>query len=525
MSTEIKYSKVVEKWDVFEVCVQGKKDGNPFVDYVIEAEFTGADKQKKIAGFYDGDGNYKVRFMPSEAGEYTFQVRGSFSDEVYTGNFLCTAPSADNHGSVKISDCYHFSCEDGTPYYPIGTTCYAWVNQDEAMQEMTLRTLQDSAFNKIRFCIFPKHYDFNFKDPITFPYKGTPVDYNKITRENFMEHTAFTNDGKIDGNDWDFKRFNTEHFKRFDLRIDQLRKMGIEADLILFHPYDRWGFSNMGEENDELYLRYIIARYGAYRNIWWSLANEYDLVMTKTINNWERIAEIIVENDPYQHLRSIHNCMDFYDYSKPWITHCSMQRQDLYKEVELTAKYQQKYGKPIVWDEIAYEGNLQYGWGNITGEEMVRRFWEATMRGGYAGHGETLIPTPDYTGEEKLWWSHGGRLYGESPARLHFLANILKELPNGCRLKAMNHEWDDIAAVLERPEQEEKGVKDYYLFYYSFMRPSFRMFYLDDTTQFRVDLIDTWNMTITFMGIFKGKFKIPLGMKQYMAVRLQKVEK
>jgi len=152
----------------------------------------------------------------------------------------------------------------------------------------------------------------------------------------------------------------------------------------------------MGEENDELYLRYIIARYGAYRNIWWSLANEYDLVMTKTINNWERIAEIIVENDPYQHLRSIHNCMDFYDYSKPWITHCSMQRQDLYKEVELTAKYQQKYGKPIVWDEIAYEGNLQYGWGNITGEEMVRRFWEATMRGGYAGHGETLIPTPDY---------------------------------------------------------------------------------------------------------------------------------
>lgn len=27
-------------------------------------------------------------------------------------------------------------------------------------------------------------------------------------------------------------------------------------------------------------------------------------------------------------------------------------------------------------DECAYEGNINYGWGNITGEEMTRRFWE-----------------------------------------------------------------------------------------------------------------------------------------------------
>jgi len=69
-----------------------------------------------------------------------------------------------------------------------------------------------------------------------------------------MEYSAYAHGGKFDGNDWDFKQFNTEHFKRSDLRIAQLSKMGIEADLILFHPYDRWGFSNMGEENDELYL-------------------------------------------------------------------------------------------------------------------------------------------------------------------------------------------------------------------------------------------------------------------------------
>ena len=26
--------------------------------------------------------------------------------------------------------------------------------------------------------------------------------------------------------------------------------LGIEADIILLHPYDRWGFSKMGTENE-----------------------------------------------------------------------------------------------------------------------------------------------------------------------------------------------------------------------------------------------------------------------------------
>ena len=59
--------------------------------------------------------------------------------------------------------------------------------------------------------------------------------------------------------------------------------MGIQADVILFHPYDagHWGFDNMGAENDDRYLRYMIARLGAYRNVWWSLANEWDYFTPK----------------------------------------------------------------------------------------------------------------------------------------------------------------------------------------------------------------------------------------------------
>ena len=33
--------------------------------------------------------------------------------------------------------------------------------------------------------------------------------------------------------------------------------------------------------------------------------------------------------------------------------------------------------------------------------------------------------------EDILWWSHGGVLKGDSPARLRFLLDILKDVPGG----------------------------------------------------------------------------------------------
>jgi hypothetical protein len=115
-----------------------------------------------------------------------------------------------------------------------------------------------------------------------------------------------------------------------------------------------------------------------------------------------------------------------------------------------------------VLDEIAYEGNIQHPWGNISGKEETRRFWEAACRGGYAGHGETYMHP-----EEILWWSHGGELHGESQERLKFLLRILKETP-GHGLAPMQSGWDDIAAKVE--STTPNGVAEYYLFYYSFMR-------------------------------------------------------
>lgn len=511
--------KQVERWGLFEVRLSGRTEGNPFKDYEIQGLFIGDNESKKVNGFYDGNGEYVVRFMPEYEGKYTFEIKGSFSDESYHGEFESIAPSKNNHGYVRVSNQCHFRYADNTPYYSVGTTCYAWVQQPESRQDQTLKTLKDSAFNKIRFCVFPKHYDYNYADPITFPYIGTPCDNSGLNRS-----TMFTYMEDKSSNQWDFTTFNPEHFKRFDLRIRQLMEMGIEADLILFHPYDRWGFDGMGAENDDFYIKYMVARYSAYRNVWWSLANEYDYVKTKTIEDWERIAAVICEHDKFNRLRSIHNGPQFYDFSKSWITHCSCQGTDRYKAVENTDTLMKKYKKPVVWDEILYEGNLNLGWGNISGEELVRRFWEASVRGGYAGHGETLLDTVDASVDHSiLWWSHGGVLKGESPKRIAFLYKILSEIPGGYGLRVMPEYWDAVAGTIDREDDRESKGKEYYLFYFSFLRPLYRDLYFDDDTKFKVDLIDTWNMTIIPQGVFQGHFRIVTGGKMYMALRVQKL--
>lgn len=503
----------IEKWGIFELSLTGNTNGNPFRDYEIHGTFTCENESVTVSGFYDGDGIYKIRFMPSYEGTYHYEISGTFSGSTATGTFQATAPTGSNHGPVQVSHTFHLAYADHTPHFSVGTTCYTFDLQDPSIVEQTFAELEKGYFNKLRFCIMPKHYDFCLHDPCAFPYEGTPMDASRLTRENFMEYT-----GKTEGNQWDFTRFCPEFFRIHDRTIERLMQLGIEADLILFHPYDRWGFSKMSMEDNLRYLKYITARYSAYRNVWWSMANEYDLMPHLAVSDWEQMAAALVENDPYHHLRSIHNCETFYDHTKPWITHCSCQRCDLYKTTETTTQLRETYGKPVIWDEVGYEGNLPHCWGNLTAEELTRRSWEAAIRGGYCGHSETYLSK-----DNLIWWCHGNTLKGESAKRFGFLMDFLKDVP-GCGLKEgqlrdnIHFQWDDNIAV----PQDDQYAGTWYFYYFSLWRPSFRQIYIDDTTWYDAEIIDTWNMEITPAGRHKGKYELELPGRQYMGIRLKK---
>lgn len=120
-----------------------------------------------------------------------------------------------------------------------------------------------------------------------------------------------------------------------------------------------------------------------------------------------------------------------------------------------------------------------------------------------------------------MWWSHGGILHGESHKRFGFLLDRLKETP-GLGLMPYSRTWDEVCAVPQEitPGEAECGCKEYYLIYYSFMRPTFREFHFDDQSKWHVRVLDTWNMTIDDRGTFTGKFKVTLPAKPYMAVQI-----
>ena len=126
-----------------------------YADVPVFAEFTCDGETKSVRGFYDGEGMYKVRFLPEKPGEYTWKASGAVNAE---GNETCEAADSEHHGLVKAVDT-HFEYEDGKLFLPFGTTVYALAHQEDALVEQTLETLKAAPFNKVRMCVFPKDYD------------------------------------------------------------------------------------------------------------------------------------------------------------------------------------------------------------------------------------------------------------------------------------------------------------------------------------------------------------------------------
>jgi hypothetical protein len=484
-------SRSIERWNVFEQSFTGPQTGNPFLDVQLHASFRKGHREIRVSGFYDGDGIYKIRFMPDESGVWTFETDSNVTElKGKKGTFDCTDAQIGNHGPVFIRDTYHFGYADGMPYFPFGTTCYAWVHQAEDLQKQTLQSLRTGPFNKIRMCIFPKWYQYNHGVPPRFPFlrKGDTNDYT---------------------------RFNPDFFRHIEDRVRDLREINIEADLILFHPYDHWGFQEMPADVDDRYLRYVIARFAAYRNVWWSLANEFDLMRKKNEADWERYARIVTEEDPYSHLRSIHYSRAPYDYSRVWCTHAGVQDYAFDK----AAQWRKDWRKPVIFDECMYEGNINSRWGNLSGEEMTRRFWLCTIAGVYGGHGETYVEEDEIESDKAiLWWSHGGKLKGTSPERIMFLRKLLEEIGarGGGRIGLQAMEPVYYLAAKRDGDQA-------YLWYFDFHQPSYYDFPLSERSHFKAEWIDPWNMVSKPVeGTFTGKTRIKLAGKPYQAIVFRK---
>jgi len=89
-------------------------------------------------------------------------------------------------------------------------------------------------------CVFPKSYAFNQNEPEYYPFERNTGGENDLTR------------------------FNPKFFAHLEKRILDLQALDIEADLMLFHPYDRWGYAKMPAVADDWPVV----------NMWWPQAKK-----------------------------------------------------------------------------------------------------------------------------------------------------------------------------------------------------------------------------------------------------------
>ena len=67
--------------------------------------------------------------------------------------------------------------------------------------------------------------------------------------------------------------------------------------------------------------------------------------------------------------------------------------------------------------------------------------------------------------------------------------------------------------------------ESYFLYYYGFFRPLYRNYTLPAGKKYKIELIDTWNMTTEELPeVYEGKIRIKMGARQYMAVRMKEVK-
>ena len=508
----------VEQWGTQELVMRSAREyANPVTEVQLTCRFQSGNRTVTVDGFYDGGHTWKIRFMPDVQGEWTFTTLSSDAElNAKSGKFIATAPGRGNHGPIRVAKTYHFSYADGTPYFLLGTTTYGGLSGGAESRIATVRKLADSPFNKSRFML------------PGFPGRGGPGE------------PPF--ELKSDGN-MDYSRPNPKYYVEVENGLRDLRTLGIEADLILFVPYGPPGStSSMGEENDIIYLKYAVARLASFRNVWWTLTNEFDV--NRVPKNNQKLGTLVRDMDPYKHVIGIHHCCTaYYDNREPWITHYILQdltlqrlaavpRNDAFLELDA-----RKVGKPVLVDEYGYEGNNGAAWGAIGPREMVEQHWAITMSGAYASHGES------YAG----FGMNADRFVGDSPKRLGFLKQIMMEAPFQdmepasdivtLQLPTANPNPAYVVTALAKRGSyylihfpEPKEASTWNLGVYGPATPSKPLPPPDPGKQppstfdapaeirlgegtFRVDLIDTWLMNVRTIGYTKGpsqKFRTPL---------------
>jgi hypothetical protein len=394
---------------------------NPFADASIRGTFelSGGSKRWEVEGFADAeDGSvYRVRFMPSTPGDYRYRVEyhQGGSTRSTEGTFHVT--NGRRKGPVRIDpqNRWHFTWEGtGEHYFFNGTTAY-WLMgwRDEGVIRDSIDRLQKLKVNRIRVTIAGRTSVF-YGEPVIAGLNWTPFiaawpterglrwlhGFGRLAQRvnvgrgltDYLAELGRIEDVYHPG--FDYSRFNVAYWQKFERALRFARDRDVIFSLVL-DMNDSRSHPAPGSEDERRYIRYAIARFGAFSNITWDLGDDLDSYRD---DQWtHETGNLIKQLDPYKHLATSHPVDNIHqDRTSEWFDFTSFQEWSRPQHSFMLAqrKMQQELGRiiPQTNEEYGYEDHYPMqaqGLGSDSADTLRRTAWEIVMAGGYQTSGET----------------------------------------------------------------------------------------------------------------------------------------
>lgn len=389
-------SESIEVYDFIEITINVDKPvaQNPFRDVGVTGSFgkSGHVEEYAVEGFSDSaDGSiFRIRFMPTEPGDYVYSVTywQDNLQKVHEGQFK--AVNAERRGIVQVDPIYpwHFIWKGtGEHYFLNGTTAFLLMGwDDEKIIRDSLNRLHAFDVNRVRVLLEGRSDHF-WTEPIK-PGKGFRAYLNPwiAKRPDDVQNPGF-----------DFTRFNVPYWQKFERMLKYAREKDIIVSVIIFGWNDTPVHPVASSEDERRYLRYVVARLGAYSNVTWDLGDDLDSFRDVV---WTHdTGTLLYEMDAYHHLATSHptDKNGPQDRGAPWFGMTSFQQWErpLHAWMLEQRKQQTIAGRiiPQVNEEYGYEDHYPkwapYKAPSASADANRRAAWEIAMAGAYQTTGET----------------------------------------------------------------------------------------------------------------------------------------
>ena len=371
-----------------------------------------AGAEHRVHGFWDGGGDFEVRFTPTLPGSWTLaEVHGGIPalDGQHEGRFVLARPGG-GHG-FWVPDTLEaggrwYGRSDGSHQFIVGNTYYDFLfrpNGRSASPQTIQGDVEDAAryFNKLRFVLMSPRPEN--ADPAAHPFL------------DIVGTQTATETG----------RPNPDFFaRRVDLAVETAARHDMIADLVLA------GTAGDQAATEEAFLKYVAARYGAYPNVWFTIGQEWDEQVSA--EEQRRVGTALRRYLPYPSPVSTHARSGPWDpnLNGDWADHAIRQGKlyDLSDAADaIVHDHRASGGKPVVNDENGYDP------GEASTVDVVEGILGSFLGGGYGSTGEK-------TGEKSGGYFWGHRTQGatiashRSPPHLGLLRAAVERLTTWWRL-------------------------------------------------------------------------------------------